>query len=238
MASESVERLAKLSTGAKAAILIVVLGVLGGVYYNFFYSDLVEEEDSLVAIKKRQIEDERRLLKRKAEYQELLRQKADVEDRLRRNAIKLPDSSELPAFFQHLETQAATANVRILIRNLEMEVPVETYFKVPVHMEIAGDFYQINNYFKLLSETARIITIENLFIGDPRRVGDRVMLTAKFTASTFRAAPAPAGPPPAPAAPAPAPKPPATTPAPAGGGTAPPSPAKPPEPAPQPGGQK
>lgn len=238
MASESVERLAKLSTGAKAAILIVVLGVLGGLYYNFFYSDLIEEEDGLVAIKKRQIEDERRLLKRKAEYQELLRQKADVEDRLRRNAIKLPDSSELPAFFQHLETQAATANVRILIRNLEMEVPVETYFKVPVHMEVAGDFYQINNYFKLLSETARIITIENLFIGDPRRVGDRVYLTAKFTASTFRAAPAPQGAPPPPQ-PAPPPSPaPAPAPAPKPGSPAPPSTEKPPAPAPQPGGQK
>jgi Tfp pilus assembly protein PilO len=225
MASESVERLAKLSTGAKAALLLVILGVVGGLYYNFFYSDLVEEEDSLVAIKKRQIEDERRLLKRKAEYQELLRQKADAEDRLRRNAIKLPDSSELPAFFQHLETQAATANVRILIRNLEKEMPIETYFKVPVHMEVSGDFYQINNYFKLPNETARIITIENLFIGEPRRQGERVSLTAKFTASTFRAAtPAqPASPAPAPG-PGPAPGPASNAPAPT------------PNPAPQPAG--
>jgi Tfp pilus assembly protein PilO len=217
MASQSLgDRLARASTSTKIAILVLVLGALGLLYYNFFYSDLVDEEESLVAVKKRQIEDERRLLKRKAEYQELLRQKADVEDRLRRNQIKLPESSELPAFFQHLETQAATANVRILLRTLEKEVPVETYVKVPVRMEVAGDFYQINNYFKLLNETARIITIENLFIGDRRRDRDRVILTAKFTASTFRqankpgqpGAPAPTQPPPPnqppPAAPTPA----------------------------------
>jgi Tfp pilus assembly protein PilO len=225
------DRLAKASSSTKIAILVVVLGVFGLLYYNFFYSDLVEEEESLVAVKKRQIEDERRLLKRKAEYQELLRQKADVEDRLRRNAIKLPESSELPAFFQHLETQAATANVRILLRTLDKEVPVETYVKVPVRMEVAGDFYQINNYFKLLNETARIITIENLYIGDRRRDGDRVVLTAKFTASTFRqaapkaaaggkgaanqppapSAPEPEAPPPEPATPPPAPAPTTTT---------------------------
>jgi type IV pilus assembly protein PilO len=186
MASESVERLARLSIQAKIAILVAILAVGGLIYYNLVYTDLVEERDGLVAVKKRQIEDERRLIKRKAEYQQLLREKADVEERLRRNAIKLPESSELPAFFQHLETQAATANVRIVSRVLETQTPVETYMKVPVRLEVTGDFYQLNNYFKLLSETARIITIENLQIGEPRRDGERVVLTAKFTASTFR----------------------------------------------------
>jgi type IV pilus assembly protein PilO len=202
MASDSVEKLARLPLGAKLAILVAVLGALGLIYYNLAYSDLVDERSGLVATKKRQVDELARLEKRKAEYQELLRQKADVEERLMKNAIKLPESSELPAFFQHLETQASTANIRILTRNLEKEQPVETYIKVPVRMEVAGDFYQLNNYFKLLSETARIITIENLFIGDARRDGDRIVLTAKFTASTFRQAdrpPAQPGAPPTPA---------------------------------------
>ena len=77
MAGESsVERLAKLSLPAKLGILAGVLLVLGLVYYNFFYTDMVDEQKGLVATKKRQIEDERRLVKRKAEYQDLLRQKA------------------------------------------------------------------------------------------------------------------------------------------------------------------
>ena len=118
-------------------------------------------------MRKRLIEDEQQLVKRQTEYRELLQQKKDVEERLQKNAIKLPESSELPAFFQHLETQAATANVRIVSRALDKEVPVENYVKVPVKLEVQGDFYQINNYFKLLSETTRIITIENLSIGAP-----------------------------------------------------------------------
>jgi Tfp pilus assembly protein PilO len=188
MASESMEKLARLALPAKAAILVVTIGLLGLVYYQLAYSDLVDERDGLLAVRSRQVEDEKRLNRRKAEYQELLRQKADVDERLRRNSIKLPESSELPAFFQHLETQASTANVRIVTRVIDKEVPVETYMKVPVRMEIQGDFYQLNNYFKLLSQTERIITIENLFIGDPRRSAERVTLTGKFTASTFRQA--------------------------------------------------
>jgi type IV pilus assembly protein PilO len=226
----TIERLARASLQAKIGILAGVILVLGGLYYYFFYSDMVAEKDQLVVVRKRQIEDEQRLVKRQSAYRELLKQKADVEERLKRNAIKLPESSELPAFFQHLESQAATANVRILKRDTDKEVPVETYIKVPVRMEISGDFYQINDFFKLLAETTRIITVENLTIGDGKRDAGMLRLTARFTASTFRqaekgAAPArgPANAPPkAPEAPPPAPP---AAPAPAAAPATPPAPA-------------
>jgi len=185
--NQVVDRLQNASVGVKLIVLVVVAAVLGGVYYFFFFADMQSERDRLVSVRSRQIEDEQRLVKRQADYRELLQKKKDAEDRLQKNAIKLPESSELPAFFQHLETQAATANVRVLSRALDKEVPIENYIKVPVKLEVQGDFYQINNYFKLLSETTRIITIENLSIGQPQRDSTgHVNLTARFTASTFR----------------------------------------------------
>jgi Tfp pilus assembly protein PilO len=205
--NQLVERLQRASMGVKLVVLLVAAAILGGLYYFLFYSDMEAERDRLVSVRKRQIEDEQRLVKRQADYRELLQQKKDVEERLQKNAIKLPESSELPAFFQHLETQAATANVRVVSRALEKELPIENYIKVPVKLEVQGDFYQINNYFKLLSETSRIITIENLAIGQPQRdPSGHVTLTARFMASTFRQAdrPKPAPPKPGAAAAAPA----------------------------------
>lgn len=185
--SEIVQRLQRASTGAKLIMVLVAAIILGGVYYFLVYSDLDADYTSKTALRQRLIEQEQQLVKRQTEYRDLLQQKKDVEERLQKNAIKLPESSELPAFFQHLETQAATANVRIVSRALDKELPVENYVKVPVKLEVQGDFYQINNYFKLLSETTRIITIENLSIGTPQRdPSGHVTLTAKFTASTFR----------------------------------------------------
>jgi Tfp pilus assembly protein PilO len=201
--NQLVERLQRASMGVKLVVLLVAAALLGGIYYFLFYSDMEAERDRLVSVRKRQIEDEQRLVKRQADYRDLLQQKKDVEERLQKNAIKLPESSELPAFFQHLETQAATANVRVVSRALEKELPIENYIKVPVKLEIQGDFYQINNYFKLLSETSRIITIENLAIGQPQRdATGHVTLTAKFMASTFRQAERPKPAPPKPGAPA------------------------------------
>jgi type IV pilus assembly protein PilO len=182
----SIERLAKASIQAKIGILAGALLFLGGIYYYFFYSDMVTERDQLATVRSRQISEEQRLVKRQSAYRDLLKQKADVEERLKKNSIKLPETAELPAFFQHLESQAATANVRILKREIDKEVPIDTYTKVPVKMEISGDFYQINNFFKLLAETSRIITVENLNIGDAKRDGSSLRLSAKFVASTFR----------------------------------------------------
>jgi type IV pilus assembly protein PilO len=242
--SEIVDKLAKAPTRVKVALLAAVLGVLGGLYYYLFYSDLSAEEESLRASKARAVEEQRNLRKRLTRYQELLRQKHELEESLKKNAVKLPASSELPAFFQHLQIQAGTANTQLVNWTRDKELPIDTYVKVPVKMEVRGDFYQLIHYFKLLFETPRIITVEGLFIGDAKKEGDRRVLTARFTASTFRQSdrpPQPAGAPTSGATPAPGGTKPGTAPAPGtpapGGkpGTAPaPAPAKPGAPAPAP----
>jgi type IV pilus assembly protein PilO len=181
------DRLSGQSVPVKIALLLVILCILGGVYYYFFYDDMVTQKARLQGQTQKLIKQEQDLQTRKNEYQVLLQQKKEVEARLQQNAVMLPESSELPAFYQHLETQAAAANVQVVYTK-DKEVAVESYIKVPVKVEAQGDFYQLNKFFKLLSDTPRIISVENLLIGDPKRDGERVVLTAKFVAATFRQA--------------------------------------------------
>jgi hypothetical protein len=57
---------------------------------------------------------------------------------------------------------------------------------VPVAMQIQGTFHQILHYFKLIHETERVITIEDLSLGKPQVGDDQLLLSASFTAATFR----------------------------------------------------
>ena len=78
-----------------------------------------------------------------------------------------------------------------------------TFLKVPVEIEISGNFYQLKRFFASLRphpsdpdergggdegvETDRLVTIENLALSEPRVKNSEIVLTARFTASTFRA---------------------------------------------------
>ena len=79
--------------------------------------------------------------------------------------------------------------------------PTTIFLKVPVEFEISGTFYQLKRFFASLRARPqsdagggdegvskdRLVTIENLTLGDPRVRNSELVLTAKFTASTFRA---------------------------------------------------
>jgi Tfp pilus assembly protein PilO len=158
------------------------------------------------------------------------------------NEKALPTESELPAFFDTLNRKVTESGVQVNRSTQQAEAPVESFIRVPVDFEIQGSFMQIKRFLASLvpkkkqsggadspqddqgvEERERIVSIDNLVIGDPQVRNREMILTAKFTANTYRqeekvepaTKPAAGGAAPAPAtAPAPAkPLPPAATPA-------------------------
>lgn len=217
--NDIVAGLAKQPAHIKAAILVGVLAALGGIYWQFFYSSLAEEVENLEN-EHTTLQAENANLKTELDkYNDLVLEKEALDKKLEKNEVSLPASSELPAFFQHLEKQASAAGVTLKRRKREAETPIETYVRVPVEVEVRGTFYQINKYFHLLYQTDRIISVEDFTLGAPAGQGDTIQLTAKFTAVTYRAADLP--PEKAPATPPPGAQPPAggATPQPAGAGS-------------------
>lgn len=186
--SEWINQLARKSPAYKAGILAAVLAVLGLLYYQFRYSPLKDEETSAQHQLESLQKTNKKLKKDKRKWEKLILAKDRLDEKLKKNKISLPASSELPAFFLHLQKQAAAAGVTLKNWKRLKEKPVENYVKVPVQIEVAGTFYQINHYFYLLHETERIITIEDFAITEPRMEGGELRLTAKFLANTFRQA--------------------------------------------------
>ena len=184
--TDFISNLARRSPAYKATVLIGVAGVLGFLYWQFPYSTLKDDQKRLQAQRVDLVKKVEALHERESKYNEMLQQKEALDQQLAKNALVLPSSSELPAFFLHLQKQAGASQVTLRSWKRLKELPVETYVKVPVAIEVSGTFYQITNYFKLLYDTDRIITVEKLHIGDPVIRNDEVILTATFNAATFR----------------------------------------------------
>jgi Tfp pilus assembly protein PilO len=83
-------------------------------------------------------------------------------------------------------------------------VAAASFIKVPVDIEVTGTFYQLKKFMASLrpkkanalptdpdavEEKDRIVTIEALAIVDPKVRNNEIVLTARFTAATFRAKP-------------------------------------------------
>ncbi len=181
-----VAKLGKAPPKTKAGVFLGAVAVVGFLYWYLLYGDLAAERDQLTSQAFQLQQQETDLTAKQKRYRELVEQKKEVEKIKSANRKSFPSAAEIPAFHRYLELQRQTAGVELVKHSLEAEVPIESYIKVPLSIEVRGTYYELLEYFKLLRDTERIITVENLFIGDPKRAGDKLVLTAKFHASTFR----------------------------------------------------
>jgi type IV pilus assembly protein PilO len=228
-------------TGFKVAVFALVGLVLGGAYFQLKlkplrkqYAGAQQDNDDLIARGKKL---DRDLI----DYRKLQTRSDELKRQIEENQKALPTQSELPSFFETLNRKVRESGVEVRKWDYKKDLPVDNFVKVPVEIEISGNFYQVKRFFSSLvqrggsstsgggssTDRERIITVENMRIESNPGTRDNV-LKVKFTASTFRQEDAkPATPPPvkgpapaaapgtAPAAaPGTAPAPAATTPAP------------------------
>jgi Tfp pilus assembly protein PilO len=197
----------------KVAIFVAIGLVLAGLYWQLVYSklrkDIQAEEANATAL----ADDEKKLQKDEKEYKDLKAKQDALEALIKENDSALPTAAQLPAFFDMLNRKVGEASVEVRRWERLSEVQVDDQiFKVPVQIELQGSFYELKKFFYLLykmnqnerdepaepstdptavpaeeiEERDRILTIEDLRIGDPQVKNNELTLVATFRASTFR----------------------------------------------------
>ena len=198
-ASGALADFAKKPTGYKVAVFAGIGALLGLLYWQFALSPLRTERNELEATKQGLEGDSARLDRELVEYRKLSERSAQLRQMIEQNQKALPTGAELPAFFDTLNRKVGEAGVEVKKWEYKQEVPVETFIKVPLEIELTGTFYQLKRFFASLvprqetpgpegttPERERIITIENLKLTVPQTRTRELLLTANFTASTFR----------------------------------------------------
>ncbi len=191
MAGSKLDELAKQPLPVKIGIAAGVGVLLLGLYWQFSYSGLGDDLKKAKQQTKSLQKQNQDLKASKAKWEELSLEKGRLDAKLAKNRLSLPSSTELPAFFISMQKQMAASGAELEKWSVGKEEAIDKYFKVPVSIEMTGTFYQINNYFYLLSQSDRIITVENLSLTSVSKNGTDGLLNAKLTASTFRQDPPP-----------------------------------------------
>ena len=207
---------ARLPNQRKVLVFVVIASALGLLYYQFVLKPLNADLEAAEQEQQQKSQVNKKLADQLPEYEEKKKNVSKLKAIIEENQKALPTEAEVPAFFETLERKVTEAGVEINKWQKKPEEPIEQFVKVPVEIEITGTFMQIKRFFASLvqrdvvpkpatndngvEERERVISIENLSLFGPTVRNHEIILTARFTAVTFRQEDrAPAAPPAAPA---------------------------------------
>lgn len=195
---------ARLPRQRKVGIFVIAGVLMFALYYQFGYAKLAADLKDATNKHSSDVTQARQLETDIKEFNELKPTVNRLKAQIDQNEKALPTESELPAFFETLNRKVTESGVQVNKSNQKAEEPVEAFIRVPVDFEISGTFMQIKRFFASLApakaktqsdgpkpgqpveERERIVSIENLSISDPVVKNREIVLTAKFTATTYR----------------------------------------------------
>ena len=184
--SDFLDKLAKMPLGHKLTVLVVFMMLVGVGYYFFYFGDYQKTEKKLKA-------EMTKLQSKRAQYEtirkDLIQYRARIKRLLneRKEALKkLPLKSEIPSLLESLHNQAELAGLSITKFVRQEEESAGFYARVPVAMELKGNYHQIATFFDQVGKLARIVNIENLEMKDAKKESAVMNLKAECLATTYR----------------------------------------------------
>jgi len=199
---------ARMPTQKKVMVFVMIGVVLAAGYWKLVYKSLGEQLESAQVDHDNKVQTNKKLADDIPKYEELRTHMTKLRELIEKNQTALPSEAEVAAFFETLQRKVNESGVEIHKWTNRAEEPVESFVKVPVDVEMTGTYMQIKRFFASLiqkdvrpaqpdanasEDHERIVSIENLALSTPTVRNREIVLTAKFTAVTFRQEDKPAG---------------------------------------------
>ncbi len=181
-----VEKILKLPTKQKVALLILVLVLEGlGIFFGLYQpkmNELKEVQSRLDELQKKINEDKKvadNISKYKKEYEQL-------QNDLTMALTELPNQKEIPSLLTSISSAGKGAGLDFLLFKPKPEEPQDFYAAVPVDISVSGTFYNIADFFTAVANLPRIVNISNVSFADIKNVNGRTTLKVNCLATTFR----------------------------------------------------
>ncbi len=177
----------KVGVAAGAVILLTVINyfVAGVPLFGASVGDLETAIDRVNAEQKRLNND---LIEKTAianNLNQFRREKELLEQKLAEALSELPEEKKLDELLQLLQDRAVKSGLEISTIEPQAEVVEGFYARIPVPMTVQGNFHEIATFFDALGRLRRIVNVNNITMEQPKDVNGKVLVQAKFLATTF-----------------------------------------------------
>jgi type IV pilus assembly protein PilO len=187
-----VERIAKAPTGVKAGVVAAV--VLALTVLNYFVigptfgHSISAIEERIRRAEKQQVALDREFVEKTAianNLNQFRREKELLEQQLREALAELPEDKKIDELLQLFQDRAVKAGLEIGTIEPGKVVSEKFYAKIPIPMTVAGNFHEIATFFDSLGRMRRIVNVTDIVLDSPKDVNGKVILSARFLATTF-----------------------------------------------------
>jgi type IV pilus assembly protein PilO len=185
MAAESA--LNKLPAPAKFGVGAMFVVMVGAMYYVLLYGDIASSIKAAKGQEGQLRSDLSEARKNEFAYQKDLAELHEREQRQRDLNKILPTTTEYPAFLSALQSVANSTGVVLSAWNPQEEALEQFYARVPMRLELKGQFHQIAKFFYGVGQLDRIINMENISLTDPKPDSGEVNVKVEALATAFRA---------------------------------------------------
>jgi type IV pilus assembly protein PilO len=184
---ELINRIVKASLRARVAGIagiIVVLTLLNwGLFIRSIESDIENQEA-----------EQRRLDAQLAEKNEIAqnlnerrRELERLDQKFAEALTELPEKADLDELLAQLNDVGKKSGLEIQHVQPASEVPVGFYAKIPVKMQVMGNYHEIAMFLQEVGNLRRIVNVSDITLkGASSTPADKVLLTGDFMATTFR----------------------------------------------------
>lgn len=180
------DTIVKLPTSRKVLILIVLIGVMTGLYLYLIYwpnLDLLRQKKAEIGGLERQVRELRTVAANMKRFQE---EAAKLREELKLAITQLPTSKEIPSLLSNISQMGKDSGLEFLLFKPTAEVSKEFYAEIPVEIKVKGTYNNVAIFFDKVGKLPRIVNISEVAMDNAKEASGRWEITTSCTATTFK----------------------------------------------------
>ena len=113
-------------------------------------------------------------------------EKDQVEKLFKAASEFLPQQKEIPSLLTSISAEGTNSGLDFVSFNPKGEAPVDFYASIPVDIQVEGPYHNVGVFLDKINKLPRIVSVSNINMGSPKRTGNEMILSTRFSLVTYR----------------------------------------------------
>lgn len=180
------EKVEKIKMPIRIVILLGTLFLLAGLFFFLVYQPRAAEIDRLETDIAKLDTDLRKARIRAKQLPKFEAEEARVDAQFKEALKLLPNEKEIPTLLKGITQLGSDSNLTFRLFKPKREIPEAFYYKLPVSMEVIGNYHDVAVFFDKVGRMKRIVNILDVSMRPDKERSTRLITSCDAVTYRFR----------------------------------------------------